>query len=202
MHAFVATAAGWAANVVWIFWLGAAAWFAARWPGSAGQKVKHFFVTLLPEPWVLLIIPVYVAVLLVTPDSVWHSLRYWDPVVGIAGLAVTVAGGALMIWARAVLGIMWAGRPMLQDQHELCTRGAYQLVRHPIYTGLVALVAGTTMAAGLGSELVIVLAVLAVVAWRVPVEERMMISTFGDRYLDYRRRVPALVPFAPAARAA
>jgi protein-S-isoprenylcysteine O-methyltransferase Ste14 len=187
--------AGWAADLVGMFWLLAAAWFAVRWPGSAGQKLRHLVVTLLPEPWVLVLVPVYVAVLVLVPHGVWTALRYWDPVVGVVGLAVTVAGAALMIWARVVLGIMWAGRPMLQDQHELCTRGAYRLVRHPIYTGLLAMGLGGAVAAGLGTTLVLVAGLVALVAWRVPVEERMMVTTFGDRYRDYRRRVPALVPF-------
>lgn len=201
MRDFVGTAASTAATVVGIFWLLAAGWFALRWPGSVGAKLKHFAVTLLPEPWVLLLVPVYVAVLVVTPAAVWEHLRHWDPVTGVLGLAVTVAGTALMIWARVVLGIMWAGRPMLQEGHELCTRGPYRLVRHPIYTGLLALAAGGTLAGGQGNGLVLVAGLVAMVAWRVPVEERMMITTFGDRYRDYRRRVPALVPFAPAARA-
>ena len=199
MQAFVTGAAGVAAQLVGIFWLLAAAWFALRWPGSVGTKVKHFVVTLLPEPWVLLLVPVYVVVMVLTPHGFWQELRYWDPVTGVVGLAVALAGAALMVWARAVLGIMWAGRPMLQDHHELCTRGAYRLVRHPIYTGLLALAAGGALAAGLGSTLVLVAALIALVAWRVPVEERMMVATFGDRYRDYRRRVPALVPFPSGA---
>lgn len=196
MREFTGTAAGWAAELVGIFWLLAAVWFALRWPGSVPAKLRHFAITLLPEPWVLVLIPVYVVVLLVTPHRVWADLRYWDVVTGLLGLAVAVAGAALMVWARVVLGIMWAGRPMLQERHELCTRGPYRLVRHPIYTGLLALAAGGTLAAGRGAGLVLVVAMVALVAWRVPVEERMMITTFGDRYLDYRRRVPALVPAA------
>ncbi|OYV67223.1 MAG: hypothetical protein B7Z72_09980 [Gemmatimonadetes bacterium 21-71-4] len=37
---------------------------------------------------------------------------------------------------------------------------------------------------------------LMLLAWRLkwPIEERFMIEEFGDRYLDYRKRVSAIIP--------
>ena len=36
--------------------------------------------------------------------------------------------------------------------------------------------------------------------WKLRIEERWMSEQFGERYQDYKRRVPALVPFWPVGR--
>ena len=74
------------------------------------------------------------------------------------------------------------------------TRGPYGVTRHPIYTGLLGMIAGTTLLAG-GHELV-ALVVVGLVLFEVKIyqEERLMIATFPDEYAAYRRRVPQIVP--------
>jgi protein-S-isoprenylcysteine O-methyltransferase len=69
------------------------------------------------------------------------------------------------------------------------------VVRHPIYTGLLTM--------GLGSSLQydevygFLLLVLAIVmlAFKIRLEERLMIENFPDQYPQYRQRVKAIVPF-------
>lgn len=54
------------------------------------------------------------------------------------GAVLCVAGLAFCIWARFTLGRNWSGVVTFKGGHELITRGPYALVRHPIYTGLLA----------------------------------------------------------------
>ncbi|WP_042371872.1 methyltransferase family protein [Streptacidiphilus neutrinimicus] len=125
----------------------------------------------------------------------WRHLRYWNPVLGITGAALAVASTALLVWARLVLGAMWASVPLVQEGHELRTNGPYARVRHPIYTGFLGVVVGATLAEGFGVWLA---ATAVTVPWllrRVRVEDGLMAAEFGDQYRDYRRRVPALLPF-------
>src|SRR3954464_4685400 len=56
-----------------------------------------------------------------------------------------VCGVAFCLWARAVLGRNWSGTVTLKENHELIVRGPYRLVRHPIYTGLLAMLVATWM---------------------------------------------------------
>jgi protein-S-isoprenylcysteine O-methyltransferase Ste14 len=175
-------------------WLVAAAYFALRRPAPPARKLAAFVRTLLPEPWFLLAVPVAAVVLSLVPSSAWARLVLVSPPVQGAGAVLLVASTALTLWARVVLGRMWAGRPLVQEDHELRTSGPYHLVRHPIYTGLAGMVLGTAMVLGFGETLVLPLCAVPLVAWRVWAEERMMVATFGERYLQYRRRVPALVP--------
>ena len=62
-----------------------------------------------------------------------------------AGVTLAYVGLAFAIWARVTLGRSW-GMPMsLHDNPELVTSGPYRFVRHPIYTGLSAMLIGTAL---------------------------------------------------------
>jgi protein-S-isoprenylcysteine O-methyltransferase Ste14 len=181
-------------QIVGIAWLVAAGYFALRRPMSWRARLWQFLRTLLPEPWLLIALPLIAILTGSAPPGVWAHLRFWNPVLATIGFVIVVASTALMLWARWVLGTMWAGRPLVQQDHRLCTDGPYRIVRHPIYTGIVGLALGGTLVAGFGRMLVVVSCTVVFAVWRVRVEDRMMTATFGRRYDTYRREVPALMP--------
>ncbi|MGW4244738.1 methyltransferase family protein [Nocardia sp. NPDC004722] len=185
----------WSSQLVWVVWLGTAVWFAAVRRDGLGGKVKHFLGTLLPEPWMIVGIVILVLAMNFVPRRVWDPVS-WDvrPMLALGAVAI-IAGSVLMVWARLALGTMWAGRPLIQEEHELRMSGPYRVVRHPIYTGLLALVGGAALLRG-GQSIVIFAFVLAWLVRRVRVEDRMLIATFGQRYEEYRNAVPALLPLA------
>ncbi|AOR30593.1 hypothetical protein BFF78_05630 [Streptomyces fodineus] len=150
----------------------------------------------------LLIAGVYVlSALLGHFRGFWRHLQYWRPELAVPGVLLAMASTALLLWARWVLGTMWASVPTVQEHHELRTEGPYRLVRHPIYTGLLGLTVGAMLACGFG----VWTAVLAVaVPWllrRVRIEDGLMAGQFGAAYDAYRAEVPALIPrIRPTAR--
>lgn len=110
-----------------------------------------------------------------------------------AGAVFCVAGLAFATWARIVLGGNW-GMPMsLHADPELITSGPYHYVRHPIYTGLIAMLIGTllvyplTMLPGAG---VILYSLVSAVR-----EERDMEEHFPEAYPEYKQRSKMLLPF-------
>jgi protein-S-isoprenylcysteine O-methyltransferase len=109
------------------------------------------------------------------------------------GSMLCVAGIALAIWARLHLGRNWSPAPALKEGHELVTSGPYRLVRHPIYTGI--------LTALLGSSLVSIAALIALVVvgamfiWRVGAEEKLMMQQFPNEYPQYKRNTRALIPY-------
>ncbi|RAG87004.1 isoprenylcysteine carboxylmethyltransferase family protein [Streptacidiphilus pinicola] len=127
-------------------------------------------------------------------NAFWQHLHYWNPVLGVLGAALAVASTALLVWARLVLGAMWASVPLVQEGHELRTSGPYSYVRHPIYTGFLGVVVGAMLGFGFGMWVLITAVVLPWLLHRVRVEDDMMAAEFGDQYLAYRLRVPALLP--------
>ena len=116
------------------------------------------------------------------------------PGVGIAGSVLCVAGVGLAIWARSCLGSNWSPRPSAKVGHELVTSGPYRLVRHPIYTGMLVALLGTTLDAG-AIGIVVFLFAAAILISRVPVEERLMLRLFPEQYPQYRNRTKALIPY-------
>ena len=75
------------------------------------------------------------------------SLAVHSTILAVIGALLFAGGIALAIWARLHLGRNW-GMPMTQRaEPELVTSGPYRFVRHPIYTGYLALLLGS----GLGT---------------------------------------------------
>ncbi|MBK3579158.1 isoprenylcysteine carboxylmethyltransferase family protein [Streptomyces sp. MBT65] len=149
----------------------------------------------------LLIVGAYAFSLLIrlTPDSFWHHLQYWQPELALLGAALALASTALLLWARWVLGVMWASIPLVHEHHELRTEGPYRIVRHPIYTGLLGLALGGMLACGFGIWIVLLAAAVPWLLRRVRIEDGMMADRFGASYEAYRARVPALIPWTRAA---
>jgi protein-S-isoprenylcysteine O-methyltransferase Ste14 len=113
----------------------------------------------------------------------------------IIGAAVCVAGLFVTIWARRSLAGNWSSDVTLKQGHELIKAGPYRFVRHPIYTGLLAMCLGAAIDAGhLRSWLG--LALVFVGFWiKLKQEETLMLRHFPDDYPTYRKQVKALVPF-------
>lgn len=111
------------------------------------------------------------------------------------GAAVTVAGLLFAVWARVTIGTNWSRSVTIKREHELITRGPYALVRHPIYTGLLAGFAGSGFATAQYRGILAFLLVFLALWYKLRLEEQWMRSKFGDSYVAYERRTSALVPW-------
>ena len=106
-----------------------------------------------------------------------------------------IAGLAFCVWARATLGRNWSGTITLKEGHELIERGPYRLVRHPIYTGMMAMILATAITYGhLGGIVAVLLAFVSF--WiKLSDEEKLMLQQFPDQYRSYQQRVKRIIPF-------
>lgn len=111
------------------------------------------------------------------------------------GAVLSVAGILFAVWAREHLGSNWSRSVTLKQDHELITSGPYALVRHPIYTGILAGFLGTAIAEGQLRSLIAFLLVALILWVKLRLEEQWMRSEFGETYDAYARRVHGLVPF-------
>jgi len=112
-----------------------------------------------------------------------------------AGLAITVAGLALSVWARIQIGRNWSGLIQVKEGHQLMHTGSYAIVRHPIYSGFMLATLGTAIAFGEISGLLAFVMILAAWGYKSRLEETAMIEHFGAEYESYRRKVKRLIPF-------
>jgi protein-S-isoprenylcysteine O-methyltransferase Ste14 len=117
-----------------------------------------------------------------------------DPIRAAFGLFLFAVGLLFAIWARLHLGRNW-GTPMTRkDDPELVTSGPYGLVRHPIYSGILA--AGVGTAIGLSWWWLAVVGLAAIYfVYSATVEERFLAEQFPDEYPAYKRSTKMLVPF-------
>jgi len=123
-----------------------------------------------------------------------HLIPQTDAILCAAAI-LCLCGLGLCLWARAVLGRNWSGTVTLKENHELIVRGPYRLVRHPIYTGLVAILIATWMEQGHIAGM-IGLALAFISFWiKSNNEEEVMLAQFPDQYPAYRERVRRIIPF-------
>ena len=84
----------------------------------------------------------------IDPIPGWGRFLPVSTLVIAAGLAIEASALTLAIWSRRALGRNWSGEISIQVEHELVRSGPYKLLRHPIYTGLLAIYVGTAVVAG------------------------------------------------------
>jgi protein-S-isoprenylcysteine O-methyltransferase Ste14 len=115
-------------------------------------------------------------------------------VVGAVSIVLAIVGLIIAIWARRTLASNWSANITYKKDHELITSGPYHYVRHPIYTGILAMVLGTILAVGtVGAVIGLVLIVISMwLKWRQ--EEELMGRHFPKEYPDYKKRTKAILP--------
>jgi protein-S-isoprenylcysteine O-methyltransferase Ste14 len=172
-------AVGWAA--FWLYWL-VAAFSAKRGRVSWSRELR-----------IRALIAVLALLLIRVGAFRGHRLET-DPWRAGIGLVLFALGLGLALWARVHIGRNW-GTPMTRkDEPELVTSGPYRLVRHPIYSGILAAGIGTALAL---SWLWLTVAALGGVyfIYSATVEERYLAEQFPDTYPLYKRSTRMLVPF-------
>ena len=113
----------------------------------------------------------------------------------LAAALLCICGVTFCFWARATLGSNWSGTVTLKEDHELIVRGPYQLVRHPIYTGLLAMVTATMMQQGRLAGIFGLILVFAGLWMKTNNEEELMGQQFPEQYGAYQSRVKRIIPF-------
>jgi protein-S-isoprenylcysteine O-methyltransferase Ste14 len=110
------------------------------------------------------------------------------------GTALTYVGVAIAIWARVALGSNWSARVMVKEGHELVRSGPYAYVRHPIYTGLLLAITGTTLIIGEWRGVIAIIIVTVAHSLKAKREEAAMNAEFGETYQQYRKTTGFLFP--------
>ncbi|KAI0833791.1 hypothetical protein BC628DRAFT_1308533 [Trametes gibbosa] len=126
----------------------------------------------------------------------------------LVGLLLLTSGGLFRLWSYHALGDLFTFEVTVSDAHQLVTRGPYQYLRHPSYTGLTALLLGAQLVhLGEGSYVSEcgvdrTWAVVWVWIWqygslfglsslyrRCRIEDESLKERFGDVWVEYSKRV-------------
>jgi len=110
------------------------------------------------------------------------------------GFLLSLYAAVMLLWASATLGRFLVPQAVVLADHDLVTRGPYRFLRHPAYSGDLALWLG----AALGTLNVLLLALwpLSVLGtyFQTRQEEGLLASKFGAAYETYARRTGRLLP--------
>ena len=180
--------------IIWIGWI--SSWvLASFWSG----RTKKRLMTWESRRYRF---PILIGAILFTPWT--GKVLGEEPLWRFGNLGIYVLAGLMLAgicftwWARIHLGRFWSNAITHKEGHRVIDTGPYGLVRHPIYTGLIAgmLVTGVavgTITAMLGAVLI------SLGMWqKARMEEHFLVAELGaDAYGSYCRRVPMLIPFLP-----
>ena len=111
------------------------------------------------------------------------------------GVQIPEAAGIFFaVWARRHLGRNWSGEITIKVDHSLVRSGPYRIVRHPIYTAVLGMYAGSALVSGELHALLGLALAAGAYARKVRIEEAVLAGFFGKEYDDYRHATWALVP--------
>jgi len=170
-------------------------WFKERWTRIVPQPIERSTYVLFSSLALILLF------------SQWQPIGgvIWsvDDSIGQIALRVLFALGCVLVLLSTILlnhfdlfGIrqVWLyllGRPYSSLPFE--TPGLYRVVRHPLYVGWILVFWMTpTMTI---AHLLFSVATTAYIVLAIQFEERDLIDAHGDKYRQYKRTVPMLIPF-------
>jgi protein-S-isoprenylcysteine O-methyltransferase Ste14 len=124
--------------------------------------------------------------------ALWSQVALNATELQVIGAILLIAATLFTLWSRLVLGTMWSSAAAVKSNHQLRTGGPYRITRHPIYTGMLGMLAGTSLI--LAGVWPVLLISVVIFLGKISSEERLMAEQFGEQYLEYKNRVPQLVP--------
>lgn len=109
-----------------------------------------------------------------------------------AGLILVLAGVLLADWGRVSRGVL-APSASMPEGYKLSTRGAYGLVRHPMYVSYSLFFVGFPL---ILLNSLLFLSILGIVGYYgiAKEEERILVKRFGEEYKTYQKRVGMFIP--------
>ena len=153
-------------------------------PGAAARLPVH-----LPVPWV------YVLVYLIGVGLEWTIpvaplLHVAPQVTAVSGIIIFAIGAALAGWGWITFQKAGTTRVPGRLSSELVTWGPYRFTRNPMYLGMAMAYVGEALIQRHVWPVLLLPVVIGFVNWIViPVEQANMASAFGERYVEYAKRV-------------
>jgi len=108
----------------------------------------------------------------------------------IIGIFLLVIGALLHIWTGKLLGLRGLiGLPKIKN--KLLSRGPFSVVRHPTYLAHTMIFSGVFLITGVIATGIIAFLDFAIAnIIIIPLEEKELLSRFGEDYKLYKKKVP------------
>jgi protein-S-isoprenylcysteine O-methyltransferase Ste14 len=119
----------------------------------------------------------------------------WPQPFLLLGVVCMLLGVALRWYAIWTLGRSFSREVAVSADQQVVQRGPYRAIRHPAYSGTFLTMLGLGLAlANWASLTALLICVFLGHLYRVSVEEKALITTIGQPYVEYMRRTRRFIP--------
>lgn len=123
----------------------------------------------------------------------WLTTRHAYLVVTLVAIAFTFLGAWFRLWGTAYLGHAIMRDSRMHADHIMAS-GPYRYLRNPLYLGNWCTAVATSILMPPTGALFFVVAMTVFLLRLIGGEEAHLTTQQGEAYLEYRRRVPRLIP--------
>lgn len=135
------------------------------------------------------------AVLLILYAAAPQTGGAWDSTMAmVLGWSLCLTGLGLSAWSALNLGRSLTPLPRPLPDGQLVTHGAYALVRHPIYSGVILIAAGIALITENWLRLAASAVLFLFFDFKARAEERWLKEKYPD-YEVYKTKVKKLIPW-------
>ncbi|SFE66760.1 Protein-S-isoprenylcysteine O-methyltransferase Ste14 [Chitinophaga sp. CF118] len=144
---------------------------------------------------------IWITIMSVMPAAQFISAMYPAPIstyrgTSYIGMGMIVAGMLFRFFAVYTLGRYFTVNVTIRSDHKIVKEGLYKYLRHPSYLGSLFSFFGNGFALNNRIGLFICFVpVLVAFLYRMKVEEELLVSNFGQEYVDYKKQTWRLIPF-------
>jgi len=164
--------------------------FAKRSEAKESSRLDRSSLSFL---WIAILLSVFIGVFLGVRGIGFIRVRY--NLLSICGIILMLLGLVLRWTAILTLRKYFTVDVSILPGHQIVKKGIYKYIRHPSYAGSLVSFLGLGLAfSNWLSSIVIIVPIFMAYIYRIRVEEKALIQTFGDEYLEYSKATKRLIP--------
>ena len=130
--------------------------------------------------------------LLKTPSSLFYK---GNPVLELIGILVLLLGVLIIVLAVKNYDLPAFFGFRNETNMALQVKGIHKYVRHPLYSGTLLLFLGICIAWPEIKNWILFLLMFIYILVGIKLEEKKLVTTFGDEYRSYQKKVKQLIPY-------
>ncbi len=160
-------------------------------PGWGNASPYSVVVSKAATGWLFVVLQVILLVLLVLlpQRNDWPTPTY----LVVLSWILSFIGAAVVLLGAGRLGRSLTPTPVPVKSGELAMTGVYRYMRHPIYTGVLTIVAGIVLRSGSIAHALVGVLTVAFFTWKSSWEEAQLREQYSN-YEEYAATVPRFLP--------
>lgn len=151
---------------------------------AVGKKSKKTFrVEMLLRTFTLIIVAVELISIILNTSSISSA------VIRLIGLVLGLLGVLVFFLAVYTMKDSWRAGIPSEDKTCLVTNGIYRISRNPAFLGFDFIYLGLLLSFSNIVHVIIALLTIIMLHLQILQEEKFLIDTFGEKYIEYRKKV-------------